>query len=235
MLFLLTIAAASEDLLTELPTEALVPNPKGWDLRCVGACTVQREEAVFSYTSSGGAVFLEYHGLVLTERGEGSGSVSVLQGEGRMTATWEDGTVLDRPMGPQIRLLVDPNIPEASLGPRRDALKVMPFEEVAAPADSTTMIRYKPGYKGMAESIGERIGAPFESGAVESAHIEVTLGSNTPTRALEGVEVVEVMDATPATPKSGLCGCTSSPRSGFGWLLLLTASCFVRRGAGRNG
>ena len=132
------------------------PNSAGWDLRCLGACGVQRDGAAFHYTTSGGTVFLEYHGLVIAERKDPQGSVTLLQEEGQMTATWSDGTVVQRPEGPQVKLLVDPRLPDEEAQALEARAKVVRFERGEAPALSTTEVRHRPGFSALAEGLAER-------------------------------------------------------------------------------
>lgn len=207
------------------------PNSSGWDLRCLGSCGVQRDGASFHYTTSGGTVFLEYHGLVVTERKDPKGSVTLLQEEGQMTATWSDGTVVQRPVGPQVKLLVDPRLSDDQAKAMEESAQVAPFERGEAPALSPTEVRHRPGFSALAEGIAERLDAPTSSMPSDAeAHVIVVLGSGASVDVPADIPLVE---AQPQPPKRGPCGCASP--GGATLLLSLLASLLARRGASRSG
>lgn len=215
------------------------PDLSGWDLRCVGACTIARDEAL-TWTADGGTVYIEYHGLVLTER-RATGTLTVDQTEGRMTATFSDGEVLQRPQGPQIRLLVDPSVSPEQLEGWKKLLNVMAFEEAAAPEGSSLEVRHLSGQRALANALAERLEAPTVTlPPGTDAHIVVVLGP-APRPPVE--EVQESVQEVEAPPPSR-CGCQSSGGPWSATLALLLFGLSRRRaprsgvgprGAGRSG
>jgi len=218
MMFLhLTLALAQDAVLQ--------PDLSGWDLRCLGACGVIRTETELVWESSGGTVFLEYHGLVMAQRKGGRGTVSVLQGDGQMKAILSDGEVLERPSGPQIHLVVDP-----ALDPERRAelellLEIQPATEEQAPV-STNLVRHRSGHRTLAEQLAAKIGAPTELLPTDAnVHVEVLLAAPPPATTEAPAVAVE-------EPRTGLCGCSANPdssRLGLLLALMLGACSLVRR------